>query len=187
MKYVLDASVAVRWYLSDEEHPNADAVLERILESPELFAVPELFFFEVYAVLARRHPRPAETYHESFLPIVESGIYRHPMTAALSARGMPFLARGLSGYDACYAGLADELGARWITFDRQAPRARCRRRAVRRSRGGIADGLVMSSVPVPPAEPVENGGLSPGPAASGWWPCPRRRRRSRRTPAPRAR
>jgi hypothetical protein len=31
-----------------------------------------------------------------------------------------FLAAGLTGYDACYAGLAVELGAHWITFDRRA-------------------------------------------------------------------
>jgi len=120
MNWVLDASVAARWYLENETHPNAEAVLERLVESPGSFAVPELFFFEVFAVLTRLHPRPRETYRDSFLPVVEGGIFRHPMTVSLAERCALFAARGLTGYDACYAGLADELGARWLTFDRRA-------------------------------------------------------------------
>ena len=120
MRYVLDASVAIRWYLADEAHPNADAILKRLIGAPGLFAVPELFFFEVLAVLARRHPHPLDIYQEAFLPVVEGGIFRHPMTASLSAHCSAFVARGLTGYDACYAGLADKLGARWLTFDRRA-------------------------------------------------------------------
>jgi predicted nucleic acid-binding protein len=42
------------------------------------------------------------------------------MTAALADQCSSFLAAGLTGYDACYAGLAAELGAQWITFDRHA-------------------------------------------------------------------
>ena len=120
MKYVLDASVAVRWYLADEAHQGADAILERLVGAPELFAVPELFFFEVLAVLTRRHPRSLVVYQETFLPVVEGGIFRHPMTTSLAARSAAFIAQGLTGYDACYAGLADELGARWLTFDGRA-------------------------------------------------------------------
>jgi len=120
VKFVIDASVAARWYLLEESHPNADAVLQRVIAEPVLFAVPELFFFEVMAVLGRVHPRPAETYKEAFLPVVEAGVFRHPMTSALAEESCKFLAAGLTGYDACYAGLAAELGAQWITFDRRA-------------------------------------------------------------------
>ncbi len=122
MKFVVDASVAVRWYLSAETHPNADAVLQRILEAPELFAVPELFFFEVYAVLQRLHPRFPEVYTQAFLPAVEGGLLRYPMTAGLAVAAAGYRKRGLSGYDASYAGLAQELGAVWITFDAKAHR-----------------------------------------------------------------
>ena len=85
-----------------------------------MFAVPELFFFEVLAVLGRTPPRPLETYQDAFLPVVEGGVFRHPMTSALAAHSCRFLAEGLTGYDACYAGLAAELCAQWITFDRRA-------------------------------------------------------------------
>ena len=46
MMWVVDASVAVRWYLKDETHPNADSVLRILIDHPESFAVPELFFIE---------------------------------------------------------------------------------------------------------------------------------------------
>ena len=118
--FVLDASVAVRWFIKGEAHDNADAVLQRVIADPEIFAVPELFFFEVLAVLGRVHPSPTETYRDAFLPVVEAGVFRHPMTAGLAEHASAFLPAGLTGYDACYAGLAVEMGARWITFDRQA-------------------------------------------------------------------
>ena len=120
MKFVIDASVAARWYLLEESNTNAEEVLRRVLSQPELFAVPELFFFEVLAVLGRTHPHPLETYQDAFLPVVEGGVFRHPMTSALAAHACRFLAHGLTGYDACYAGLAAELGAQWITFDHRA-------------------------------------------------------------------
>jgi len=120
MRFVLDSSVAVRWYLSGESIPSSDAVLARVLQEPELFAVPELFFFEVLAVLGRVHPRPLEAYVTAFLPVVEAGLFRHPMTASLAGQCERFMSKGLTGYDACYAGLAAELGATWITFDRRA-------------------------------------------------------------------
>ncbi|MGA2614932.1 MAG: type II toxin-antitoxin system VapC family toxin [Spirochaetia bacterium] len=120
MKFVIDASVAARWYILEESNANAEEVLQRVVMEPELFAVPELFFFEVLAVLGRTHPHPLETYKDAFLPVVEGGVFRHPMTASLAERSYRFLTRGLTGYDACYAGLAEELGARWITFDHRA-------------------------------------------------------------------
>ena len=122
MKYILDASVAVRWHIAGEAHANADAILERVLESPEEFAVPELFFFEVYAVLARMLPGFQSLYAENFLPAVEGGLLRMPMTASLADAAALFVARGLTGYDAVYAGLARELGALWLTFDADAHR-----------------------------------------------------------------
>jgi hypothetical protein len=47
MIWVIDASVAVRWFLEQESHPHSDLVLERILSQPERFAVPEVCCFEV--------------------------------------------------------------------------------------------------------------------------------------------
>ncbi len=123
MRYIVDASVAVRWYLADEAAPAADAVLERLLSEPGLFAVPELFFFEVLAVLARTHPDCERVYADTFLTATEGGMLRYPMTETLARGCAPFVASGLTAYDAAYASLARELGGVWLTFDREAHRA----------------------------------------------------------------
>jgi predicted nucleic acid-binding protein len=54
------------------------------------------------------------------MPILEGGIYRQPMTPGLARRAAPFVRKGLTGYDACYAALAAELKGCWITFDNKA-------------------------------------------------------------------
>ena len=120
MKFVLDASVAVRWYITEEVHPNAQAVLERLLEAPELFAVPELFFFEVHTVLARVHPGFPAVYAEGFLPATQAGLLRYPMTEGIAGHAAGYVSLGLTGYDAVYAAVARELGATWLTFDSAA-------------------------------------------------------------------
>ena len=120
MIWVLDASVAVRWFLKDESHPNADAVLGRLIDHPEFFAVPELFCFEVYAVLCRIHPCGQDAFLKGMIPILNSGILRQPMTESLATRASRYVERGLTGYDACYAGLAKEISGTWLTFDQKA-------------------------------------------------------------------
>ena len=123
MRYVLDASVAVRWFVAEEEHTRADLVLDRLLAAPEQFAMPELFFYEVFAVLARTRADYQSVYVEGLLPLVESGPLRYPMTGAVAMRAAGMVDRGLSGYDACYVALAAELHALWLTFDARACRA----------------------------------------------------------------
>ena len=56
MRYILDASVAIKWYVKGTEHPNADLVLKKLLKEPELFAIPELFTYEILSVLYRLQP-----------------------------------------------------------------------------------------------------------------------------------
>jgi len=120
MIWVIDASVAVRWFLENESHPHADLVLERMLSQPERFAVPELFCFEVYAVLCRIHPQGAEVFVKGMIPVLNCGILRYPMTESLALKASVFIDKGLTGYDACYAALAKELKGKWLTFDDRA-------------------------------------------------------------------
>jgi len=106
--------------LQEERSENADAVHHRIAEEPALFAVPELFGYEVFSVLHRVHPRPWETFREGILPFLQSGILRYPLTEAVAHRASRFAGLGLTGYDAMYAALAEELGACWLTCDTKA-------------------------------------------------------------------
>jgi predicted nucleic acid-binding protein len=120
VRYVVDASVALRWYIEDEANTVAAAVRRKIVEQPAEFAVPELFAYEVFSVLFRIHPRPWKTYEEGILPILRCGMLRYPMTEAVAGRAVRFVESGLTGYDAVYAALAEELGAVWLTFDAKA-------------------------------------------------------------------
>ncbi|MBW2330071.1 MAG: type II toxin-antitoxin system VapC family toxin, partial [Deltaproteobacteria bacterium] len=106
MIWVVDASVAVRWFLKDEGHPNADAVLYTLIDRPESFAVPELFCFEVYAVLCRLHPSGHDVFIKGMIPILNSGVFRQPMTERLANQAARFVKKGLTGYDATYVALA---------------------------------------------------------------------------------
>lgn len=120
MIWVIDASVALRWFLEEESNPNADDVLEAVIDAPENFAVPELFAFEVYSVLQRLHPDGLEVYNDCIIPLLQGGILRHPMTEELARGAGAYVKSGLTGYDACYAALAEDLQGKWLTFDSKA-------------------------------------------------------------------
>ncbi len=137
MIWVIDASVAVRWFLIEEADPAADSVLREVINNPELFAVPELFSFEVLAVLCRTHANGMSVFRNGVMPLLSTGLLRHPMTEALALQAEPFLSRGLTAYDACYAALARELNGSWLTYDRKAHQ-RIRRQGVSHL---LSDGL----------------------------------------------
>ena len=120
MIWVIDASVALRWYLEDEAHDCADEVLKAIVEDPRRFTVPELFAFEVYAVLQRLHPNGLQAFRKGIVPILQGGLLRHPMTDELAVKANRFVKKGLTGYDACYAALALDLKGCWLTYDKKA-------------------------------------------------------------------
>ena len=120
MIWIVDASVAVRWYLEEEAHYSADEVLRRIVEEPRRFTVPELFAFEVYAVLQRLHPNGLLAFRKGVIPLLQGGMLRHPMTDGLAVKANRFVKKGLTGYDACYAALALDLKGCWITYDKKA-------------------------------------------------------------------
>jgi len=122
MMWVIDASVALKWFLEEETHPHADAVLRRLIDQPGSFAIPELFCFEVFSVLARVHPRGQEVFLTGVMPLVNGGLLRQAMTDTLAQHAAGFVGLGLTGYDACYAALALELQGCWLTFDEKAHR-----------------------------------------------------------------
>ena len=137
MIWVIDASVAIRWFLKDEAHPHADTVLRQLIERPEFFAVPELFAFEVYAVLCRLHPHGDEVFIKGVIPLLNGGLFRQPMSETMAVQAARYVNKGLTGYDACYAALAKELKGIWLTFDEKA----CQRVVKERVSHDLAKGL----------------------------------------------
>ena len=120
MIWVIDASVAIRWFIEEETHPHADEILKGIIDDPERFAVPELFGFEVFSVLLRIHSNGLAAFKKGVIPILQLGVFRQPMTGNLARLANQFVKLGLTGYDACYAALSKNLNGTWLTFDKKA-------------------------------------------------------------------
>ena len=118
MRVVVDASVAVKWYL-EEDHA---APARRLLDGTYELIVPDLFFMEIGNVLWKRWRRgeldddviaetlaaldrvPCET--RSARPLLSGA-----MALATSLR--------LTVYDSLYLALAIDTGARLVTADRR--------------------------------------------------------------------
>jgi predicted nucleic acid-binding protein len=120
LRYILDASVAIKWYVKESNHPNADLVMEKLIDEPKNFAIPELFPYEMLSVLYRFHPEAQKIFEEDINRILHSGILRYPMTENIYTRADRFIKAGLTGYDAVYVALAEELEGVWLTFDAKA-------------------------------------------------------------------
>jgi predicted nucleic acid-binding protein len=120
MIWVIDASVALRWLIKEEAHAHADEVLEKLIDDPGRFAVPELFAYEVFSVLLRVHSRGLWAFRKGIIPILQMGIFRQPMTETVAVKANRFVKLGLTGYDACYAALAQDLKGVWLTYDKRA-------------------------------------------------------------------
>lgn len=120
-RFVLDASVVVKWFFVDEsEREAALRIRNSLVQHPEHFVVPNLFHSELIHVLSRKSARDLDFVTKALDVILSLGI----RTAALSQEGLHLAARfcseGMSGYDATYAALAHENAAKWLTADLKA-------------------------------------------------------------------
>jgi len=116
---VLDASVALKWFVREDDVSTraADALKQDIVEGRVRAAVPELFLFEVLAVLLRRG-LGAGTVAAAVDLLGRLGLRRFPLDAETARRAAELaVERRITGYDASYAALAAALGGRWATFD----------------------------------------------------------------------
>lgn len=118
---VVDASVAIKWFIDGEvDRAGAFAVLDAIASDPSKYAVPELFFNEVLAVLAGTHA-DAHTLGTCITDLEDLGFHRigngHEL---LQEAARLAVAWRLSGYDAVYVATAKLVGGQWLTADRQA-------------------------------------------------------------------
>jgi predicted nucleic acid-binding protein len=121
---VLDASVAIKWFVEGETG-RADAIdlLDRIRDDPSTFVVPELFFNEMLAVLARLVGSDGATLRGHLEALQDLGMERVGNGRELIARASGIASRyRLSGYDSIYAACADLTGGCWLTADLRAHR-----------------------------------------------------------------
>jgi len=120
MVRIIDASVAIKWFVDEHDREKAIQILEEIINNPTNFAVPELFYFELAHIFNRLIINPSDIQLELLSQIAILGFHRFSATPALLIEIRRFQKLGLSGYDAAYVGLARMTKGKWITFDRQA-------------------------------------------------------------------
>lgn len=120
MVKIIDASVAIKWFVSERGQDAALGILKDLLDDPSEFAVPELFYFELANVFNRLVPNPNKGQIEVLSTVLSLGMHRFSMTRELSDQIRHFQARGLSGYDAAYVALAKIVKGRWLCFDKKA-------------------------------------------------------------------
>lgn len=119
---VLDASVAIKWFLANEPgREEALVILDQVRDQPGDFAVPELFFNEMLAVLARLLGRDSAALHGYLDALQDLGFERIGNGRELLAAAADLACRyGLSGYDSIYAASAQLVGGCWLTADAKA-------------------------------------------------------------------
>lgn len=104
MLYVIDASVAIKWFVKEEGHDAAIDILSRsLLIKPENYALPELFFFELLKILNRIITDDRDERFELFERLLDLNITRAVYTSELGLKIRKFQRLGLSGYDASYS------------------------------------------------------------------------------------
>lgn len=119
---IIDASVAVKWFVLEPLRERALALLDEIQEAPQEFAVPELFFNEMLSTFCRLLDK-APKIHEYLDLIQNLGLTRLGNgREALAAAATLAKEHALSGYDAIYAANAQLVRGIWITADGVAHR-----------------------------------------------------------------
>ena len=120
--WVLDTSVAAGWFFSDElSHEDALSVRAHVAMAPERYVVPSLFHSELVHILARRSGRDARFVAQALQLVMRLGIRTLPLSKAAFLRTVCWTCeRSLSGYDATYVALAEDLQGRWLTADVKA-------------------------------------------------------------------
>ena len=123
MAFVLDASIAACWALTDEDHPVATAALRRLRSDSCI--VPALWWFEIrnFIVMSERRQRLDESQSEAFLRDL-SDLQIAQDTNPDEVRLMRLSrTHQLTVYDAAYLELAQRKGLAIATLDSALVRA----------------------------------------------------------------
>lgn len=118
MKYVLDASVVIKWFIKEEDSDRATKLLDEYNQGKCELSVPDLLIYEVANVL-RYNPRfsyadtlrSVRSIHNLDLDIVESVEIIIEFAVGISYK------KRISFYDALYIAVAREIGYVFVTAD----------------------------------------------------------------------
>jgi len=125
-RYILDCSVAAKWYLLDEEEVDVAQLIQAKLGKGTLeLHAPELLRYEVGNVLSKAHrsSRPRLSRMESeraFDNFCHLNITFHSLGPSALQEAFSFANRfHRNYYDSCYLWLAEKLDCPWLTAEKK--------------------------------------------------------------------
>jgi predicted nucleic acid-binding protein len=120
---VLDTSVAIKWFIEEQDTDRALLVRERYIERRVELIAPDLIVYEMITVMAE-HPGMGEDALEQNLGALFGLQIDLLVPSTDLARKTAINARklGISGYDSSYLSLAEYLGTYVVTADRDLHR-----------------------------------------------------------------
>lgn len=119
--FVLDTSVVAAWFFTNEPlRAEALTVRSDVRDDPSHYVVPPLLQAELVHVLARKSTQDEAFVTEGLRQFLRLGVRTVQLSEAALLRTAYWACLGLSGYDATFAALAEDLEARWLTADDRA-------------------------------------------------------------------
>lgn len=119
--YVIDASVAVKWYIPEPLSDAADKYLQLYKDKQAKLLAPDLLLVEVGSVLWKK-TRTNEITGDDARAIMQAFMVHCPVSMVRSGELLPSaydlaMAQGLTVYDSVYLALAIAAGAKLVTAD----------------------------------------------------------------------
>jgi predicted nucleic acid-binding protein len=125
-RYILDASVAAKWYLNDEDFvAEAELYLLRLLAGDIEFHAPILLWYELGHILAKAQRRSGRSLsateaQEAYRTFCQLPISCYEQDAQMRQDILAFANQHHRGfYDSSYVCLAIALGCPWLTSERR--------------------------------------------------------------------
>jgi predicted nucleic acid-binding protein len=119
--WVIDACVAAKWWLNDEEYiAEAVHVLKAVRRKEIELAVPTLWLYEMANVIVQAHRQKRLTKQQAeefILEVHAMPVLIYPVYENLSRIANLALRHSLSAYDAAYLALAESRGCGLLTAD----------------------------------------------------------------------
>ena len=118
--FILDASVAIKAFIEEEQSTEANALLALVQEPDVELHVPELFFIEMTNILWKcvlRDRLTTDDARANVNTLPQLRLINHPMPTLIGPSFDLALAYDISAYDASYVALASQLKLPLVTAD----------------------------------------------------------------------
>ena len=117
--YVVDASVALKWLVEEEDSDKALRLCDDALCGRVEIAAPDILFYETANILIRKMKLNVWRTQELVCRLLDTNVAVSPPDPDLLMQAVEIAGRtGASVYDAAYVALARDLHATLVTADR---------------------------------------------------------------------